>query len=69
MYRMMKQNGIGVLLLQETHLTASRREDIMRMFKGRIKILYSQNPDAPTRREGVAVVLNKSQVNTLVPPR
>ncbi|KAI0764255.1 Endonuclease/exonuclease/phosphatase, partial [Trametes elegans] len=64
MYRMIKSNSIGILLVQETHLTPERRNDISKMFKGRIKILYSAHPSAPTRKEGVAVILNKSQVNT-----
>ncbi|KAH9852797.1 Endonuclease/exonuclease/phosphatase, partial [Lenzites betulinus] len=63
MYQMIKKTGLGILLLQETHLTEQRKDDIKRMFKGRIKILYSAHPDAPTRKEGVAIVLNKSQVN------
>ncbi|KAI0323401.1 DNase I-like protein [Cubamyces sp. BRFM 1775] len=63
MYSMMKQRAIGVLLLQETHLTAERQRDVTKMFKGRIKILFSEHPDAPTRREGVAIVLNKNQVD------
>ncbi|KAH9890117.1 Endonuclease/exonuclease/phosphatase, partial [Cubamyces lactineus] len=64
MYRMIKSNSIGILLVQETHLTPERRESISKMFKGRIKILYSAHPSAPTRKEGVAVILNKSQINT-----
>ncbi|OSC96248.1 DNase I-like protein, partial [Trametes coccinea BRFM310] len=64
MYKMIKNNRIGILLLQETHLTPERRESVSSMFKGRIKILYSAHPDSPTRREGVAVILNKSQVCT-----
>ncbi|OSC96465.1 DNase I-like protein, partial [Trametes coccinea BRFM310] len=63
MYRMIKSNSIGILLVQETHLTPERREDISKMFKGRIKILYSAHPSAPTRKEGVAVILNKKQIN------
>ncbi|KAL7279519.1 hypothetical protein ACG7TL_007362 [Trametes sanguinea] len=61
---MMKNRRIGVLMLQETHLTADRKSDVMSMFKGRIKIFHSQHPDSPTRKEGVAIVLNKSQVPT-----
>ena len=63
MYKNIKQNGVGILLLQETHLTESRKADVMGMFKGRLKIFFSEHPDAPTRKEGVAVVLNKSQIN------
>ncbi|KAI9056760.1 DNase I-like protein, partial [Trametes sanguinea] len=63
MYRMIKNNSIGILLVQETHLTPERRNEIMGMFKGRIKVLYSAHPTAPTRKEGIAVILNKNQVN------
>ncbi|KAH9855561.1 Endonuclease/exonuclease/phosphatase [Lenzites betulinus] len=64
MYKTMKQNAVGILLLQETHLTPERCSDVKRMFKGRLKILFSPHREAPTRKEGVAIVLNKSQVNT-----
>ncbi|KAJ3002608.1 hypothetical protein NUW54_g5756 [Trametes sanguinea] len=63
MYRMIKANSIGILLVQETHLTPERRDDVSKMFKGRIKVLYSAHPTAPTRKEGIAVILNKGQVN------
>ncbi|KAH9848808.1 Endonuclease/exonuclease/phosphatase [Lenzites betulinus] len=63
MYQTMKKHGLGILMLQETHLTDQRKDDVKRMFKGRIKILHSAHPDAPTRKEGVAIVLNKSQIN------
>ncbi|KAJ3008139.1 hypothetical protein NUW54_g3268 [Trametes sanguinea] len=64
MYKMIKNNRIGILVLQETHLTPERRTDIAKMFKGRIKILHSAHPDAPTRKEGVAIVLNRAQIHT-----
>ncbi|KAI9056417.1 DNase I-like protein, partial [Trametes sanguinea] len=63
MYKMIQQNRIGILLLQETHLTLQRKQDIMSMFKGRIKMFFSAHPEAPTRKEGIAVVLNKNQIN------
>ncbi|KAI9056338.1 DNase I-like protein, partial [Trametes sanguinea] len=64
MYRMISDERIGVLLLQETHLTKKRVEDLTRMFAGRVKILHSEHETLPTQREGVAIVLNKKLVNT-----
>ncbi len=61
---MMSEHRIGVLLLQETHLTAERRAAIHRMFAKKIKIFHSEHPDAPTQKEGVAIVLNARYVNT-----
>ncbi len=63
-YRMLSEHRIGVLLLQETHLTEERKAAIHRMFAKKIKVLYSAHPTAPTQREGVAVVLNCRYVNT-----
>ncbi|KAI0822595.1 Endonuclease/exonuclease/phosphatase, partial [Trametes gibbosa] len=63
MYQTMKKHGLGILMLQETHLTDERKNDIKCMFKGRIKILHSAHPDAPTRKEGIVIVLSKSQIN------
>ncbi|KAJ2955131.1 hypothetical protein NUW54_g14763 [Trametes sanguinea] len=59
MYRMMTEQRIGILLIQETHLTSARCDELHRMFANRIKIWHSECPEAPTMREGVAVVLNK----------
>ncbi len=64
MYRLLTTSRIGVLLMQETHLTNERVADLHRMFANRIKILHSAHPMAPTQKEGVAVVLNKKIVNT-----
>ncbi|EIW60172.1 DNase I-like protein, partial [Trametes versicolor FP-101664 SS1] len=68
-YRLMSEQRIGVLMLQETHLTEQRRADVQRMFAGRIKIYSSAHPTAPTQREGVAIVINKKIIcaaNTVV---
>ncbi|OJT14554.1 Transposon TX1 uncharacterized 149 kDa protein [Trametes pubescens] len=62
-YRMMSEQRIGILMLQETHLTEERREQIQRMFAGRVKIFASPHPDSPTQKEGVAVVINKKIVS------
>ncbi|TFK80342.1 DNase I-like protein [Polyporus arcularius HHB13444] len=57
-YKMMTDQRIAVLLLQETHLTEERKASLHKMFAKRIKIFHSAHPDAPTQREGVAVVVN-----------
>ncbi len=76
MYRMMKEHRIGVLLLQETHLTVERKASLEKMFAKKIRIFHSEHPDAPTQKEGVAVVLNCRYLNaseatavTIVPGR
>ncbi|KAI0832658.1 Endonuclease/exonuclease/phosphatase, partial [Trametes gibbosa] len=63
LYRMMNDQRIGVLMLQETHLTEQRRADLHQMFAGRIKIFHSAHPESPTQKEGVAFVLNKKLVS------
>ncbi len=63
-YRMMSEQRIGALLLQETHLMEERKAGIQKMFSKRIRIFFSANPEAPTQREGVAIVLNSRYLNT-----
>ncbi|TBU36624.1 hypothetical protein BD309DRAFT_995528 [Dichomitus squalens] len=63
-YSLMKTNHIGILLLQETHLTVDRVNALHKQFAKRIKIYFSAHPDLPTRRDGVAIVVNKSIVRT-----
>ncbi len=61
---MMSEHRIGILLLQETHLTTEWRASLHKMFARKVKIFHSENLDAPTQREGVAIVLNARYVNT-----
>ncbi len=63
-YRTMAEHRLGVLLLQETHLTKERKASIHKMFANKIRILHSENMEAPTQREGVAIVLNSRYLNT-----
>ncbi len=63
-YRMMSDLRIGILLMQETHLTAERTASIHDMFARKIKVLHSDHPTAPTQREGVAVILNSRYIDT-----
>ncbi|KAI0738372.1 Endonuclease/exonuclease/phosphatase, partial [Daedaleopsis nitida] len=62
-YHAMLNLRIGVVMLQETHLTVERVDFIEKMYKGKIKILHSAHPDRPTQKEGVAVVINRRLVN------
>ncbi len=63
-YRVMSEHRIGILLLQETHLTAERTAAIHKMFAKKIRIFSSEHPEAPTQRDGVAVVLNSRYIST-----
>lgn len=63
-YRMMSEHRIGVLFVQETHLTALRKAQVQQMFAKCIKSFHSEHPETPTQRAGVAIVLNASIVNT-----
>ncbi|KAI0750102.1 Endonuclease/exonuclease/phosphatase, partial [Daedaleopsis nitida] len=64
MYRMMCEQQIALLLLQETHLTADRVHALEKMFAHKIKIYYSEHPERPTQKEGVAIVVNRRMLKT-----
>ncbi|TFK80514.1 DNase I-like protein, partial [Polyporus arcularius HHB13444] len=64
LYRVMSEHRIGILFLQETHLTDERVASIHSMFARKIRVFHSANPDAPTQRDGVAIVLNSRYVST-----
>ncbi|RDX52304.1 hypothetical protein OH76DRAFT_1480887 [Lentinus brumalis] len=64
LYRVMSENRIGILLLQETHLTDERTASIHTIFAKKLRVLHSANPESPTQREGVAVVLNARYIKT-----
>jgi exonuclease III len=59
--QMLRDQKIGVLALQETHMTDELCEAIERTFK-RIRILHCSDPEAPNSK-GVAIVLNKDITN------
>ncbi|TBU38682.1 Endonuclease/exonuclease/phosphatase, partial [Dichomitus squalens] len=64
MSRLLSDNRIGVLLLQETHLTAERLGSIQQLYKRNLEIFSSPHPTQPSQREGVAVILNKRLVSS-----
>ncbi|TBU24673.1 Endonuclease/exonuclease/phosphatase, partial [Dichomitus squalens] len=63
MARVLSDSRIGILLLQETHLTAERLGSIQKLHERNFEIFSSAHPSAPGQREGVAVILNKRLVS------
>ncbi len=63
LYKVLSEHRIGVLLVQETHLTDERVAAIHKMFARKLRVFHSANQDAPTQREGVAIVVNTRYVN------
>ena len=57
--QIMRDEKIGILLLQETHMDVVRHNQVQKLFVNRLHILYSADPESPTRKGGVAIVLNK----------
>ncbi|OSD00579.1 DNase I-like protein, partial [Trametes coccinea BRFM310] len=64
MYRMLREQRIGVLMMQETHLTEERRDTLHRIFSDKIKIFHTEHTSSPTTKEGVAFILNKNIIST-----
>jgi exonuclease III len=56
--QLIRTENIGVLALQETHITREMATELKAWF-GRLRIIVSPNPTHPTSREGVALVINK----------
>jgi len=57
--QLLKVNHIGILSIQEAHLTEEHIVNLHRDFFGGIHILNTSNPENPSSCGGVAVVLNK----------
>ncbi|KAF6745324.1 Endonuclease/exonuclease/phosphatase, partial [Ephemerocybe angulata] len=55
---LMRTGNIGVLALQETHLTKEKAQEYESIYH-RLKIESSAHPTHPTSRSGVAVLVNK----------
>jgi len=56
-----KENSIGILAIQETHLTDEYKENLNNLFNRQLLILKSPDPNN-TRARGVGFVLNKKLV-------
>jgi exonuclease III len=59
----MRENRIGIMAIQETHLTDDLAEEFNTLFGGKLSLIHS--PDPLTRNaRGVALILNKRFINT-----
>src|SRR5271156_502072 len=59
----MRDKKIGILALQETHLTDELKDQLHKIFGKRLEIINTIDPEQPNAR-GVAIVLNKEITNT-----
>ncbi|KAG1719621.1 Endonuclease/exonuclease/phosphatase [Suillus paluster] len=50
----MRENKIGILCLQETHLTEEHENQIENLFSRRLHVLNSSDPDRPSTSAGIA---------------
>ena len=55
---------IGILAIQETHLSTELALQAGELFTCRLAIYNSPDPDNPTGSAGVAFVINKEKVDT-----
>ncbi|KIY52217.1 DNase I-like protein [Fistulina hepatica ATCC 64428] len=58
MNQLIRDKRIGILAVQETHLTQAHVDQIERIFGRRLKVLHSDGENA-TQAAGIAIVLNK----------
>jgi ribonuclease HI/exonuclease III len=61
--QIMKEKKIGILALQETHLTDQQTDSLHNLFGKRLKIINSIEEDSPNSK-GVAIVINKEITNS-----
>ncbi|KAJ3797677.1 Endonuclease/exonuclease/phosphatase, partial [Lentinula aff. detonsa] len=57
-----RDKRIGILALQETHLTNDRIETLNEHYKKRISIFGTPDPTNPTGKGGIAIVLNQELI-------
>lgn len=74
--QLMKEDAIGVLALQETHLTTETVERLKTLYQRRLHISWTSAEEHAEGQQGVAIVLNKNitnikgvKVHVLVPGR
>ncbi|TBU38140.1 Endonuclease/exonuclease/phosphatase, partial [Dichomitus squalens] len=61
--QLINEHRIGVLMIQETHLSSERLDAVQRLYEKNLKIFSSAHPSVPSQREGVAVIINKRLVS------
>lgn len=62
--QLIRDNRIGMLIVQEAHLDEERRDKLNEHFAQRLQISITSDPESPTAKGGVAIVLNKEMVDT-----
>jgi len=60
----MRDQKIGILCIQESHLCPEHMTQIDNLYAQRLKVMNSSNPDCPGSSAGIAFVLNKEITNT-----
>ncbi|KAJ7123585.1 hypothetical protein C8R44DRAFT_735226 [Mycena epipterygia] len=58
-----KDNKTGLLVIVESHLSATRHANIQSLFGRRLEVVFSEDPISPNAK-GVAFVLNKDLLDT-----
>ena len=61
--QLMRERKIGIMAIQETHLTPDLADQFNTLFGDKFTLLHSPDPDNCNAR-GIAIVLNKRLVNT-----
>ncbi|TBU26613.1 Endonuclease/exonuclease/phosphatase [Dichomitus squalens] len=61
--QLMNEHRIGILMIQEAHLSAERLSSIEKLYERNLQIFNSAHPSAPSQKEGVAILVNKKLVN------
>ncbi|KIY51495.1 DNase I-like protein [Fistulina hepatica ATCC 64428] len=61
--QLMRDKRIGILAVQEAHLTQEHVDQIERLFGRRLKVMHSSGENA-TQTAGIAIVLNKEIIDT-----
>ncbi len=49
----------GILVVSEAHLTERRQDELENLFARRMKICFTADPENPTSKGGMAIVVNK----------
>ncbi|KIY52644.1 DNase I-like protein [Fistulina hepatica ATCC 64428] len=60
--QLVRDKRIGALVVQETHLTDNHVADLHELFGKRLRIIHSSDPANPSQAVGIAIVLNREQV-------
>ncbi|KAH9850517.1 Endonuclease/exonuclease/phosphatase, partial [Lenzites betulinus] len=63
-HQLIKEKRIGILAVQEAHLTQERADVINALFENSIVVNTSPDPTSPAAARGVAIVVNKSVFDT-----